>query len=178
MLELSNIDSIRNGLKRIFSMRITRSTFREIQNEINIAVKFKETLAQQVLTAFLDESTSGIKFAGKGFNPFKQLISDFSIQIQVAKNIHEKGEFVNFITSDTLNRQQNVTFFNRIRRIDGLEYEFATDPGTTLQLMQHFLDKIKEIASLKVDKNTQYDMKRQLEFISNQIDNLITSIED
>ena len=104
------------------------------------------------------------------------MIHEYSARLNLAKDIYEKGEFVNFITSDTINRNNAVTFFNRIRRIDGVEYEFATDPAMTLQLMLHFISKLKEISHLKVSKTVVSETKKLLKVLIEQLEAVLSSL--
>ena len=62
--------------------------------------------------------------------------------IRVAKDIHERGEFINFITSDMLAQQERCVFLNRLARVDGQEFLLMTDVQNTCHLIRHLLSRL------------------------------------
>lgn len=74
----------------------------------------------------------------------QSLIADFMMPIRVAKDIHERGEFINFITSDMLTQQERCVFLNRLARVDGQEFLLMTDVQNTCHLIRHLLARLIE----------------------------------
>ena len=109
---------LEGNLKRIFATPIGYTTFREFQN-----VVFNCSQGQQELANFLFEMLINGKLlqelpAGQKQSA-QSLIVQFMMLIRVAKDIHERGEFINFITSDMLAQQERCVFLNRLARVDG-----------------------------------------------------------
>ena len=76
--------------------------------------------------------------------------------IRVAKDIHERGEFINFITSDMLAQQERCVFLNRLARVDGQEFLLMTDVQNTCHLIRHLLSRLLEAQKNPIgEKNLQ-----------------------
>lgn len=177
MLDEKKITNIHRLLQRVFALPVTKSTFRELQNGIlnlmdgnrDEANLFLETLLRAEVKSGLVED--GDKAA------LEKLIDTFSIPSWVAKDVHEKGEFINLITSDILTQNNQVLCANRIRRIDGEEFQFLTDPDSTLQLLQHFLIRIQELAKNERTRQVIIRNRPQLETLRHKLDELLGSVK-
>jgi hypothetical protein len=145
MLNESTVTRIRSSLQRIFSMKITRSTFREVQNAIISASGDNKDQVNDVFESFLTGKPKDKIAKGKALDSLKSIIDEFSIPIRLSKEVHERGEFVNIITSDTLTQGERIAFLNRVRRIDGEEFHFVTDPESTIHLLNHFVGRLQEL---------------------------------
>ena len=145
MLNESTVTRIRSSLQRIFSMKITRSTFREVQNAIISASGDNKDQVNDVFESFLTGKAKDKIAKGKSLDSLKSIIDEFSIPIRLSKEVHERGEFVNIITSDTLTQGERIAFLNRVRRIDGEEFHFVTDPESTIHLLNHFVGRLQEL---------------------------------
>ena len=72
---------------------------------------------------------------------------------RLAKEVFERGEFVNIITSDLVTQEEQFAFVNRLRRIDGEEFVFMSDPQNTVHLVTHFVGRLYELEkNPKVEK--------------------------
>ena len=134
---------LEGNLKRIFATPIGYTTFREFQN-----VVFNCSQGQQELANFLFEMLINGKLlqelpAGQKQSA-QSLIVQFMMLIRVAKDIHERGEFINFITSDMLAQQERCVFLNRLARVDGQEFLLMTDVQNTCHLIRHLLSRLLE----------------------------------
>lgn len=145
MLSENTVSRIKASLQRIFSMKITRSTFREVQNAIISAAGDNKEEVNEIFEAFLSGKPKEKLAKGKALDALKACIDEFSIPIRLSKEVHERGEFVNIITSDTLTQGDRIAFLNRVRRIDGEEFHFVTDPESTLHLLNHFVGRLQEL---------------------------------
>lgn len=146
------------NLKRIFAMKVTRSTFRELQNVILTVANQDKNLAnylfETLLTGQIKEGTASEKHS----QILQEVIRDFTIPARLAKEVFERGEFINMITSDLVAQQEEVAFLNRMRRIDGEEFLFLADPQNLVHLLQHFVARLFEMekappAKGKLDKH-------------------------
>lgn len=101
---------LEGNLKRIFATPIGYTTFREFQN-----VVFNCANGQQEAANFFFEMLINGKLTQEVTPHQKQaaqkLIAEFMMPIRVSKDIHERGEFINFITSDMLAQQERCIFF-------------------------------------------------------------------
>ena len=146
---------LEGNLKRIFATPIGYTTFREFQN-----VVFNCSQGQQELANFLFEMLINGKLlqelpAGQKQSA-QSLIVKFMMLIRVAKDIHERGEFINFITSDMLAQQERCVFLNRLARVDGQEFLLMTDVQNTCHLIRHLLSRLLEAQKNPIgEKNLQ-----------------------
>ena len=146
---------LEGNLKRIFATPIGYTTFREFQN-----VVFNCSQGQQELANFLFEMLINGKLlqelpAGQKQSA-QSLIVQFMMLIRVAKDIHERGEFINFITSDMLAQQERCVFLNRLARVDGPEFLLMTDVQNTCHLIRHLLSRLLEAQKNPIgEKNLQ-----------------------
>lgn len=146
---------LEGNLKRIFATPIGYTTFREFQN-----VVFNCSQGQQEIANFLFEMLINGKLlqelpAGQKQSA-QSLIVQFMMLIRVAKDIHERGEFINFITSDMLAQQERCVFLNRLARVDGQEFLLMTDVQNTCHLIRHLLSRLLEAQKNPIgEKNLQ-----------------------
>lgn len=134
------------NMRRIFAMKISRSTYREIQNVIlNCANQNKELanfLFETLLTGQLKNEITNEKHR----EILEDVIKNFTIPARLAKEVAEKGEFINIITSDLVNSEEHFAFVNRLRRVDGEEFVFMSDSQNTVHLVSHFVGRLYEMA--------------------------------
>lgn len=172
--EKTNLDDrmlmlFEGNLKRIFAMKVTRSTFREIQNIILTCANGDRQLAndlfEMLMTGQIKESFGNEKQR----EILESIIRDFTIPSRLAKEVFERGEFINIITSDTMNQQEKYAFFNRLRRIDGEEFQFITDLESTLHLLQHFVGRLQELEKAPKGKETISKYKKEIHEINDRL---------
>ncbi|EPP34485.1 hypothetical protein CP10139811_0684 [Chlamydia ibidis] len=146
---------LEGNLKRIFATPIGYTTFREFQN-----VVFNCSDDQQEHATFFFEMLINGRLTHELPAEQKQacqsLIAEFMMPIRVAKDVHERGEFINFITSDMLTQQERCVFLNRLSRVDGQEFLLMTDVQNTCHLIRHLLARLLEAQKNPVgEKNLQ-----------------------
>lgn len=176
MINKDSIDDLRANLRRIFVMKISRSTFREVQNALitacggqkdNLNKLFEWFMTGKPDTSMVDRGDSDV---------LKDLVEEFSIPVRLSREISERGDFVNIITSDTLSQkegqQDKVAFVNRVRRIDGEEFHFITDPESTLHLIRHFGSRLMELQKTEESKALLEPYKKDIQAISKLIASL------
>ncbi len=171
MLEKKDIDQLRQVFRRIFSLPVTRSSFKEIQRSIFTAVGEDKNKANEVLDALLngeqDKSSS---------SNFQELIEEFGVRTRLAREVLERGEFINFLSSDLINPGQHILFVNFIRRIDGQEFQFLTEPEGIVYLLKHFLGRIEEIQRIDKSKEFIKNQANDLKELKDKLDKLISSV--
>lgn len=157
------------NLRRIFAMKITRSTYRELQNVIltctgqnkDIANFLFETLhTGQIKEGWLNEKQTEV---------MEDLVKYFTIPVRLAKDVYERGEFINVITSDIVTQQEECALLNRIRRIDGEEFLFLSNPQNTLHLLQHFTSRLQELQGNKHAQEELGKFKKELNLIGEKL---------
>ncbi len=162
------------NMKRIFAMKITRSTFREIQNVILNCTNQNKELANFLFETLL---TGQIKVNipnEKHREILEDVIKNFTIPARLAKEVYERGEFVNIITSDLVTQQDQHAFLNRLRRIDGEEFIFMSDTQNTLHLVQHFVGRLYELDGNPKAKEELSKYKKELGMIAERLKELST----
>lgn len=160
------------NLKRIFAMKITRSTFRELQNVLLSCTGQNKELANVLFETLLTGQIKGGSVNEKQQEILERIIHDFTIPARLAKEVYERGEFINIITSDIVTQQDESALLNRLRRIDGEEFVFLSDPQNTIHLLQHFIGRIQdfqgnakareELAKFKKELNLAGERLKQL----------------
>lgn len=163
--EVSALKRLRDQLQRIFAMKITRSTFREVQNALLLAVKGDHEKAQSLFESFSQRKIPSEHDHGEGKALFENMIHEFTIPVRLAREVAEKAEFINIITSDAMTQADRFAFLHRIRRIDGEEFSFATDLEGSLSLVQHLLSRTRDLKQTEKGLAAVQEAKQQLAFI-------------
>ena len=161
------------NMRRIFAMKISRSTFRELQNVILSCANQDKDLAnilfETLMTGQIKESFTNSKHRAI----LEEVIKNFTIPARLAKEVFERGEFVNIITSDLVSQQEEYAFLNRIRRIDGDEFIFLSDPQNTLHLLQHFVGRLHELKQADKGPEQLAKFKKELIVLRERIKQLV-----
>lgn len=160
------------NLKRIFAMKITRSTFRELQNVVfSIAGQNKD-----LATFFLDTLFSGqIRPNTANENQKKildEIIKNFTIPARLSKEVFERGDFISMITSDVVGQGDDVALLNRVRRIDGEEYIFLSDIENSVNLISHFIGRLYETDKNETAKKQLQKFKKDLSILADRLKQL------
>lgn len=171
MVEQNALENLQRMLKRIFTLPVTRSTFRELQKAVLTVTEGKTENANTVLNAIMIGKTED---KGLQESPvMKQIIDEFSIPTLVAKDIFERGEFVSLVTSDILSQPNRFVFVNRVRRIDGEEFQFISDVESTMHLLSHFISRLQELKNNDQGKKQLEQHKNELITLRSKIEQLI-----
>ncbi|MEF9519611.1 CT584/Cpn0803 family type III secretion system protein [Chlamydia crocodili] len=167
---------LEGNLKRIFATAIGYTTFREFQN-----VVFNCSNGQQETANFFFEMLINGKLIHELPVEQKQaaqsLIAEFMMLIRVAKDIHERGEFINFITSDMLSQQERCVFLNRLSRVDGQEFLLMTDVQNTCHLIRHLLARLLEAQKNPVGEKNLQEIQEDIVSLKNHFEELEKSFQ-
>lgn len=148
-MEQAQLLQLREALKRIFSFPITNITFKELQTTIFTILNQDRDLSNEVLNTLLN---GNVQQENKPF--LKTLADEFSVQARLSKDILEKGEFINFMSSDLLRQGDLALFTNQLRRLDGETFHFFSDPEGIVRIIEHFIGRLEEIG--RVDKSKKF----------------------
>jgi hypothetical protein len=99
----------------------------------------------------------------------EEMLRLFTIPARLAKEVYERGDFVNIITSDAVSHQDRIGFVNRIRRIDGEEFSFMSDPESTIHLLQHFVGRLTEIEKSPQGKKALLPYYKELTLLAERL---------
>jgi Family of unknown function (DUF5414) len=157
------------NMKRIFAMKITRSTFREIQNVILTCTNQNKEIANFLFETLLTGQIKGEIPNEKHREILEEIIKDFTIPARLSKEVHDRGEFVNIITSDFLTQEDQIAFLNRIRRIDGDEFVFLSDIQNTVHLATHFIGRLYELERNSKGKMELEKYKKELSMLAERL---------
>lgn len=166
------------ALRRIFAMKITRSTFREVQNMLLTLTEGDKSQATDILESLFTGQIKDSLARGKTGETLKELAREFSIPIRLSKEVLERGEFVNIITSDTIAQKDKIGLLNRMRRTDGEEFLFITDPESTVHLLQHFAGRLQELERVESGKEQLQQFRKDILHLKAKVDALLTSLSD
>ena len=169
MLDVQKTQMIKNMLQRAFSLPMRKSTVRQIQNGLMQICSGNTDLVNKVLASLLLGKLEKEVVEEKGEAAFKELFELFTIQIRLAKEVNEKGDFINIITSDAVKQEKDLLFMNTIRKVDGEEFQFITDLPSMLHLVGHLCNRM-------LDAGKEGEDKKALEPYQNELKALATSI--
>lgn len=175
MFDEATMDNVSRGLQRVFSMKITRSTFREVQNIIFTATKEQNGGAESFLKTLLTGEDKDKLAAGAALEKLNRIIDQYSIPVGLSKEVLERGEFLNLLTSELVKNNNSTFFVNRVRRIDGEEFQFITDPSSTLHILQHFVNRFHEMKQPGSNGEALLpsDLTQKLEILKDSLDGLL-----
>lgn len=157
------------NMKRIFAMKISHSTFRELQNVIlSCANQNKATANFLFETLMTGQIKEGI-VNEKQRELIEEVISDFTIPARLSKEVYERGDFVSIITSDLAVQNEQAAFLHRVRRIDGEEFTFMADAQNTIHLLQHFVGRLHELDKHPKGKDQLAKYKNELSLIGDKL---------
>lgn len=160
------------NMRRIFAMKISRSTYREIQNVILNCVNQNKDLANYLFETLLTGQVKGENLNEKHQEILEEVIKNFTIPARLAKEVHERGEFINIITSDLVTQEEQFAFLNRLRRIDGEEFVFMSDPQNTVHLVNHFVGRLTELEKNSKAKAELQKFKSELNILGERLKQL------
>lgn len=173
MLEIQTIKTLNTSLYRIFALPIVRSTFREVQTAIMICANHNPEIASQILEVFFTGKIDPKLAEGDVADKLRTIINQFSVSIRVSKDVFERGEFINVISSDLISNKNNIVFINHLRRIDGQETQFLSDIEGTIYLLQHFAARLQELKANAQTKEALEKHNSSLEQIKQQLNMLL-----
>lgn len=174
MIEKQSLQQLNTALTRIFALPLGRTTFREVQSAYISAAKGDLELFGELMESVLSGQVKPSLKTKIDTEAFKSLITEFSLKTLISKDVHDKAQFISFITSDVLSQPNGVVFSNCIKTVEGQEHRFLTDIESTLQLIQHFIGRIQEANKLEVSKEKIVKLRGEIEKLIDGLDTLTT----
>jgi len=159
-------------LRRIFAMKISRSTFRELQNMILGCAGQNKDTANLLFEILLTGQSKQPPANENQRELLERIVRDFTIPARLAKEVYERGEFINLITSDLVSQQEESALLNRVRRIDGEEFVFLSDPQNTVHLLQHFIGRMQEFQNSSHGREELSKFKKELNLAGEKLKQL------
>lgn len=172
VLEDKTLMLFEGNLKRIFALSITRSTFRELQNVILACSNNNQPVANFLFETLLTGQIKGSIPNEKHREILEDCIKFFTIPARLAKEVYERGEFINIVTSDLISQGDESAFLNIVRRIDGEEFRFLSDPSNTVNLVQHFIGRLQELEKNPKAKEKLSQHKNDLKVLGERLKQL------
>lgn len=173
MLQKRHVDRFRFHLQRLFSLKVGRTTFREMQNAILNTVEGNRDEAAKLFEALLRGEIGDDLADKEAIGPLKSLIDTYCVPARLSRDVYERGDFLQVITSDLV-RQDKPLFVNRIRRIDGDEIQFITDIESTVHLLQHFVGRLVDMEGDPGDAKALEGSAKELEMVQNGLKQLLS----
>ncbi len=179
MIDAKKIEQLDFAFQRILTLPVTRSSFRQMQNAVLFCVDGDRNKATQLLDALLGFEPENAQVKNNRQDPaFQKLIERYALPLSVAQEVSERGEFLSIVTSDVINHPEMPLFGNRIRRIDGQEFDFITNAESAIQLLHHFSSRLQEMERLEKSRNVLKGLKNELISLKMRIDQLIQNASD
>jgi len=167
MLSQDKLEVLEQQFQRIFTLPVTRTTYRELQNVISTAFDGNNEKA----ISFIDSLLQNRKDSES--DQIADFVKEYCIPVRVAKQVHDNGEVLSMLTTDVGMQQGNMIFSVRIRRIDGGEFSFLTDTGGFLQIAEHILSRVESMSTNPTGRAVIGSLKPRLEEMQDAISRLL-----
>lgn len=173
MISKESIEQFQGNMQRIFALKIGRTTYREIQNAVLAAANGDRDNANALFEALLRGESKSDKVEKDAHKTLQNIIDHFCIPSRLARDIYERGDFIQVITSDLVKQAENPLFVNRIRRVDGDELQFVSDVESTMHILNHFVGRLHELhASEGKEREVLKDYKKQIDSLTEGLQQL------
>lgn len=177
MIDAKKLQQLDQAFQRILTLPVSKSSFRQMQNAILFCMEGDRESASKLLEALLTGKGDLLNNA-KPEPSLQKLIERYSLPIGVAREVSERGDFLSIVTSDIISHPEMPLFGNRIRRVDGQEFDFITNAESAIQLLHHFSARLAEMEKLEKSREVLKGHKNELVSLKNRIDQLIQNAAD
>lgn len=140
MIDDEKMEVLNQQFQRIFTLPVTRLTFRELHNAISTALSDDQEATQSIVEALL---TNNFPDEPK----MEEFCRNYAIPFRVAKQIQDNGEVLSMLSTDIGSQGENLLFQVQIRKINGGEYTFITDAPGFLQVAEHIVSRLASTTS-------------------------------
>ncbi len=144
MIDDKQISNLEKGLQRLFGLHVSRLTLRELQNLLMALTHGNKDVSVAIFDSLLTGQIKEGAVQRHLNDKFQHLIEQYTIRVRLAKDVFERGDFLNLIVSDIVNDRDEAVFVHRIRKMDGDESLFVTEPASMIHLLQHFTARLEE----------------------------------
>ncbi|CDZ80798.1 hypothetical protein BN1013_01321 [Candidatus Rubidus massiliensis] len=177
-----NLHELERALSIIFALPVSKMTLREIQNAFVAILQENRQIYTDLFESFVHGQAKFniTKILPEEENRYlKQMIEKYSLLFRVAIDVHDRGDFLNLITSDMLpppkpenNPNKEAFFINHVKRIDGQEFHYVTDTTNIVHLIDHYIMRLQEIATNPGTKEGLQDFKPFLKQIASKLETI------
>lgn len=178
MIDEKNLVVLEQNLQRIFGLKIGRTTFREVQNAILAAAQGNKDVANTLFETLLSGEVKDKSLGTHAQNHVISMINTYSVPFRLARDVYERGDFLQLITSDTIQQNDKPLFVNRIKRVDGKEHQFICDVPSTIHLLTHFLSRLQELEVSNPKARALEPFAKDLAALKQRLDQLSVSHKD
>lgn len=172
MIDAKKLQQLDLAFQRILTLPVSKSSFRQMQNAILFCLEGDREAASKLLETLLTGKSEN-QNGSKSEPALHKLIERYSLPIGVAREVSERGDFLSIVTSDIISHPEMPLFGNRIRRVDGQEFDFITNAESAIQLLHHFSARLQEMEKLEKSREVLKGFKKELTALKTRIDQLI-----
>jgi hypothetical protein len=172
MLTKEQLQTLDSAFKRILVLPISKMTIRELQDVLNNFLDGSKDVPRNLFNSIVEGKVNPA-FDKSIHKEIQDFIDKYSATFRVAIDVADTGEFINSFTCDQIVQNNRPFYVNRMRRIDGEEYYFISNPDTTIRLAQMFVKRL--IETRKETKNLPLEprVKKELESIRKDLESLL-----
>lgn len=163
------VEELDKSFKRILTMPMSKSTFRQLQNAIFASADKNIESANELIESLLTGNVKKDISSNVSAKTLDSFFLNYAVPLSVARDVAEKGEFVSLITSDIIPHPSLAILSSRIKLVDGEEFQFLTDPESTLQFARHFLSRLQEFSQIESGKNVLTHHKDELKALADTL---------
>lgn len=178
MIEKKHVDRLRFHLQRLFCMKVSRTTFRELQNAVLASVEGDRDLASKLFETLLRGEIPPNLADKESDAPLRWIVDNYCIPCRLSRDVYERGEYIQVITSDVLQQNDMPMFVNRIRRIDGEELQFLSDLESSLHLVHHFVSRLSDLSAEESTHKSVKDVKKDLSQLRQGVEALLSKLDN
>jgi len=137
-------EQFRKYLQCLFALPLVRTTIREFHSNLVRFLKGDEVLVKAFMEGFLSGEIADAE------EHVRALVQEYSPLVRLAKEVHDRGDFLNFVTTDQVTLKEQVVFQHYLRTVDGVEYRFVSDIKTMGQLMHHLTQRLSDASGVEL----------------------------
>lgn len=158
--------ALKSAFQRIFALPITKSTIREVQGALLSHAEGDSVKAGAMFDSLLVGEA-------KNNDTIRTLIDEYAVQVRVARDVFERGDFLNHVFSEIVNQNNRAFLMHFLQRVDGEEFRFFTDVEGTILLLKHMLNRIKDIKTVEFFKADYEAAKPSLQALASQLKEMV-----
>jgi hypothetical protein len=174
MLTDVQLETLSRNFMRIFALPISRLTILEVRNSLTETLPNDTEKAKSILESLL---TGNIPDSLKtnGDSDLDNFVEKYSPYVRFAKDVSEKGEFMNTFSCEFFQQGNQVYFINRMRRLDGEEYYFLSAPETNIRLAHMFINRLRDLKKAVGGVRIEAGLLKEIEKIKTDAEALLNN---
>lgn len=165
MINEEKMEELNKQFQRIFTLPVTKLTYRELLNTVSTALNEDSEATQSLAEGLLKNNSPDDPI-------MENFFKEYCIPFRVAKQIQDYGEALTMLSTDIGAQGENLIFHVSIRKMDGGEFTFIADAGSFLQIAEHVISRLSNTTSTLVGKAAVRGLHSRLEALETSIGNL------